>query len=256
MFLKPTAKPVPRRTPSPRVVLPAPPGRRVGSRGRASGSGTGMSAQLHRVELERRGELVHLRLGGEARLHGSEAAHRAAGRVVRVDAGRVDQRVGDGVGAAGEGGGVRTDGGRARRVGAAVQEDAGADADELAVAVCAVLHPDARGVPMDVADERLLAVVDELDRTAGVEGEHGAVNLHGEVLPPTEGATDAGEVDPHLLLRKGEAGGDLVAIDMEPLRGDVDVDAALPVGDGEAGLDIYVATQGLHVARDQVAPCL
>ena len=44
MFLKPTAKPTPRRTPSPRVVFPAPPGRRIGSRGSGSGSGTGIAA--------------------------------------------------------------------------------------------------------------------------------------------------------------------------------------------------------------------
>ena len=44
MFLKPTAKPTPRRTPSPRVVLPAPPGRRIGSRGSGSGSGMGIAA--------------------------------------------------------------------------------------------------------------------------------------------------------------------------------------------------------------------
>ena len=48
MFLKPTAKPVPRRTPSPRVVLPAPPGRRIGSRGGSSGSG-GASAAARRI---------------------------------------------------------------------------------------------------------------------------------------------------------------------------------------------------------------
>ena len=51
--------------------------------------------QLDRVDPELGGELVHLRLGGEARLHGAEAAHRAARRVVRVDAGRLDQRVRD-----------------------------------------------------------------------------------------------------------------------------------------------------------------
>ena len=44
MFLNPTAKPTPRRTPSPRVVFPAPPGRRIGSRGSASASGTGIAA--------------------------------------------------------------------------------------------------------------------------------------------------------------------------------------------------------------------
>ena len=117
MFLNPTANPTPRRTPSPRVVLPAPPGSRIASRGSASGSGSGIAAarritsrvgsepvttwpvaqraarlervqepQLDRVDVERGRELVHLRLGREARLHGAEAAHRAAGRVVRVDA--------------------------------------------------------------------------------------------------------------------------------------------------------------------------
>ena len=39
MFLNPTAKPTPRLTPSPRVVFPAPPGRRIGSRGSSSGGG-------------------------------------------------------------------------------------------------------------------------------------------------------------------------------------------------------------------------
>ena len=48
MFLKPTAKPTPRRTPSPRVVLPAPPGRRNGSRG-SSSCGGGSSAAAARI---------------------------------------------------------------------------------------------------------------------------------------------------------------------------------------------------------------
>ncbi len=43
MFLNPSAKPTPRRTPSPRVVFPAPPGRRIGSRG-SSSAGGGSSA--------------------------------------------------------------------------------------------------------------------------------------------------------------------------------------------------------------------
>ena len=45
MFFRPTAKPVPRWTPSPRVVLPVPPGRRTGSRGSSSGAGGSSSAQ-------------------------------------------------------------------------------------------------------------------------------------------------------------------------------------------------------------------
>ena len=50
-------------------------------------------AQLDRVELERGGEPVHLRLVGEAGLHRAEAAHRAAGRVVGVHDVAVDRRV-------------------------------------------------------------------------------------------------------------------------------------------------------------------
>ena len=56
-----------------------------------------------------------------------------------------------------------------------------------------------------------------------------AVDLHREVLAAAEGAADAGEVDPHLLRRQAEARRDLVAVDVQPLRRDVDVDAALAV---------------------------
>ena len=48
MFLKPTAKPLPRATPSPRVVLPVPPGSRIGSRG-SSSAGGGASAAHRRI---------------------------------------------------------------------------------------------------------------------------------------------------------------------------------------------------------------
>ena len=267
MFLKPTAKPTPRWTPSPRVVLPAPPGRRIASRG----SGLGLrrrqrgraadhlggrqravdplarrqdvarlqrvqEPELDRVDVERGGELVHLRLGREARLHGAEAAHRAAGRVVRVDAGRFDQRVLDRIRADRERRGVRGDRRRARGVRAAVQQDPHADVDELSGARRAVLAPDPRGVPVDVADERLLPVVDDLHGPVRVQREHRAVELHGEVLAAAERAADAGEVDPHHLGRQPEARCDLVAVDVQPLRRDVDVDAALAVGHGEAGL--------------------
>ena len=62
------------------------------------------------------------------------------------------------------------------------------------------------------------------------------MDLHGQVLAATECAAHAREVDAHLLERKAEARGDLVAVDVEPLRRDVDVDAALAVRDREAGL--------------------
>ena len=52
-----------------------------------------------------------------------------------------------------------------------------------------------------------------------------------------------------MLRRQAEAGSDLVAVDVEPLRGDVDVDAALAVGHREARLG---AEEGLVLDADVV----
>ena len=60
------------------------------------------------------------------------------------------------------------------------------------------------------------------------------MDLHREVLAPPESPADAAEVDPHLLRLEAEAGSDLVAVDVQPLRRDVDVDAALGVRDRDA----------------------
>ena len=185
--------------------------------------------QLDRVDAERLGQPVHLRLGGEAHLHGAEAAHRAARRIVGVDRRALDQGVVDAVGADREGGRVRDHRRRARGVRAAVDQDPHVDADDAPVARRAMLGPDLGGMPVDVAGERLLAVVDDLHRPVGVERQHRGVDLDREVLAAAERAADAREVHPHLLVREPEAGGDLVAVDVEPLRRDVDVDAALAV---------------------------
>ena len=198
---------------------------------------------------ERVGELVHLRLGREAGLDGAEAAHRAAGRVVRVDARRLDQGVGDLVGTDRKTGGVGRHGGRARGVGAAVEQDLHPHGDELTGPRRAVFAPDARRVPVHVAEEGLLAVVDDLHGPLRVQREHGAVDLHREILATAERAADAGEVDPHLLRRQVEARRDLVAVDVQPLRRDVDVDAALAVGDGQAR---FRAEEGLILDADVV----
>ena len=71
---------------------------------------------------------------------------------------------------------------------------------------------------------------------AGVQGQQRAVDLHREILAAAERSAHAGQMDAHLLGREAEAGRDLVAIDVQPLRGHVDVDAALPVGHGEPRL--------------------
>ncbi len=62
------------------------------------------------------------------------------------------------------------------------------------------------------------------------------MDLHRQVLAPAERAADAGEVDAHALGLEAETRRDLVAVDVQPLRRDVDVDAALAVGDREPGL--------------------
>jgi len=100
-----------------------------------------------------------------------------------------------------------------------------------------------------MADERLLAVVDDLHRPVRVQREHRAVNLHRQVLAASEGAADAGEVDPDLVGLEPQARRHLVAVDVEPLRRDVDVDAALAVRNGEPGLR---AEEGLVLDADLV----
>src|SRR4029079_12875889 len=66
-----------------------------------------------------------------------------------------------------------------------------------------------------------------------------------------EGAADAGEVQPHLLGAQGEARRHLVAVDVKPLRRDVDVDAALAVRHRKARLG---AEEGLILDADLVRP--
>ena len=75
------------------------------------------------------------------------------------------------------------------------------------------------------------------------------MDLHREVLAAAERAADAAHAQPHLVVREAEALGDLVAVDVQPLRGDVQVDAALVVRDREAGLG---AEEGLVLHPDLV----
>ena len=75
------------------------------------------------------------------------------------------------------------------------------------------------------------------------------MDLHREVLAAAERAAHAGQREPHLLGRQAEARGDLVAVDVQPLGRDVEVDAALAVGDREPGLR---AEEGLVLHADLV----
>ena len=62
------------------------------------------------------------------------------------------------------------------------------------------------------------------------------MDLHGQILAAAEGAADTREVNAHLFLCEAETRCDLLAVDVQPLRRDVDVDAALAVRNREAGL--------------------
>jgi hypothetical protein len=62
------------------------------------------------------------------------------------------------------------------------------------------------------------------------------VDLHRDVLAPAERAPDTGQRQAHLLGRQVERRGDLLAVDVQPLGGDVEVDAALVVRHREARL--------------------
>src|SRR5712691_2864251 len=132
--------------------------------------------------------------------------------------------------------GVRDDGRRAGGVGATVQVDLGPDVDQRAVLICAVLVADQGRMAVHVTEKRLFAAVDHLHRLARVQGEQAGVDVHGQVFATAERAADAREGEPDLLGREVERGADLALIDVQPLGGDEQVDAALAVGNREAGL--------------------
>ena len=260
MFLMPTPYPIPRTTPSPCVVLLTPPGssrtsmaaptgsvRRQRHRGQlrqhlrersrriddlAVGKARALTdrvpdPKLHRVEPERRRDRIHLRLVGETGLDRAEPPHRPARRVVGVDTPDIDGDVGHDVGPDAQRRRVRDHGTGRSGVRASVEDHLGPDVDELAVPVGAVLVAQDRRVPVDMADERLVAAIRHLHRTPGGESQHAGVDVHRQVFPAAERATDTGDRHPHLAFRQGQTGCDLGAVDVQPLGGDLQVDAAV-----------------------------
>ena len=116
---------------------------------------------------------------------------------------------------------------RARRVRAAVEHDRRPDVHELAVAVGAVLEAHPGRVPVDVAVEGLLAGVDHLHRPVGAQRQQAGVDLHRDVLAGAERAADAGQRAAAPCRPAGRGVGDLALVDVQPLGGDVEVDAAV-----------------------------
>jgi CO/xanthine dehydrogenase Mo-binding subunit len=128
------------------------------------------------------------------------------------------------------------------------------------VALVAAEHPEqARR-----AAERIRVEYEELEPVADMERALEAADLHPE--KPTRGHgyldDDRPNVVRHMVIRHGdpEVQGDVavtgyygVGIQDQAFLGP---ESGLAVPDGEGGVDIYVATQWLHVDRSQVAPCL
>ena len=105
-------------------------------------------------------------------------------------------------------------------------------------------------MPVHVTEERLLAPVHHLHRPAGAQREQADVHLQADVFARAERATDTGERRAAPFEREAEARGDLVAVDVQPLRRDVELDAAaVVVGHGEAGLG---SEEGLVLHPDLV----
>ena len=270
-FLIATPQPMPRTMWPASAVRPAPPGRRIGSPSApptgSSGNGSAAVSRMHRadrrhalntcpvisrspvshrvaqadldrVEPARRGQPVHLRLVGEARLHDAEAAHRPARQVVGAHRVAVDDGVGAPVRTLGVGDRVDQHRRRRRRVGPAVEHEAGLDLDDLAVGRGVVAHPDRRRVAVDVAEEALRPAVGDAHRPPEPQREQARVDLQADVLAGAERAADAAEHEPHLPLGQAEAGRDLLAVLVQPLGGDVELDAvAAVVGDGQRRLE-------------------
>ena len=183
--------------------------------------------QLDRVDAERCGELVHLGLVCETDLHRAETPHRPARGVVGADRYRLDDGVGDPVGPGRHAGGVHGHGRRRRQICAAVEDDPRLDLDEQAVGIGVMAVPHDRRMPVHVTEEGLLAGVDHLHRTTGVQRQQAYLHVHREVLAGPEGTTDPGQVKPDLLERESQACRHLLLVHVQPLSGDVEVDSAV-----------------------------
>jgi CO/xanthine dehydrogenase Mo-binding subunit len=128
------------------------------------------------------------------------------------------------------------------------------------VALVAAEHPEqARR-----AAERIVVEYEPLEPVADMERALDGPDLHPE--KPTRGhgylEDDRPNVVRHIVIRHGDADaeGDVTVTGYYELgiqdQAFLGPESGLAVPDGEGGVDIYVATQWLHVDRAQVAPCL
>jgi CO/xanthine dehydrogenase Mo-binding subunit len=139
-----------------------------------------------------------------------------------------------------------------------------------------LIHKDVPGEKrygLEFADQPVLAIEDTRyfgEPVAVVAAEHpeqarrAAERIHVEYIPqqPVVDAERAKDVLRELTIRHGDpvAKGDVTVKGVYELgiqdQAFLGPESGLAVPDGKGGIDIYVATQWLHVDRDQVAPCL
>lgn len=109
---------------------------------------------------------------------------------------------------------------------------------------------------VDVPEEGLEAVVDDLDGLAGAQRQQAGVDLHRQVLAAAERAADAGERHTDLVLGEAQDRGDLLEVGVQPLGGDVELDAAVLGRHGEAGLraeeGLVLHAEGVLALDDEV----
>ena len=175
---------------------------------------------------QRGGELVHLGLVGEARLHRAEA--RASRRTAGCWCARRSRRctaLGTRYGPAAKHAALASTADDVDGVGAAVEHEPRLDLHELAVGVGGVAHPDARRVAVHVAEERLLA-----EYTIFTGRPVRSASRHEWTCRLTSSRAPNAPPTPPRVSRTSssgepEAGGDLVAVVVQPLGRDEQVDA-------------------------------
>ena len=88
----------------------------------------------------------------------------------------------------------------------------------------------------DVAGEGLRALVDQLHRPAGVQGQRAKVDMQVDILLAPECATDPGGGGHAPVPGVDRDCHHLFVVDVDVLAGGVQIDTALAIRDGEAGL--------------------
>src|SRR5438067_2844417 len=87
---------------------------------------------------------------------------------------------------------------------------------------------------VNMAVKGFLPAVGHLDRPLRSQRQQAGMDLHADILARAEGAADAGEVEAYLCRWQIEAGGQLLEIGVQPLRGDEEIDATVGGGNRQA----------------------